>query len=109
MNDFPVGSLVRFRRLTYEVKGFDGESLELETLDPETDPDLRRLFFPPEMFEMVRPPFPETNTVWIDSQDRYWVVREVDRFRNVVWIAGQTAQSLGLSLEQFGSGYRQVI
>lgn len=105
MNKIRVNSVVRFRPTRYRVVGYDGEDLHLVPEDGVGE----TLYFHHELFEEVKPPFPEYNTVWRDAKDRFWVVQSVDREKNLVWIVGPTHQPLGLSVEQFDAMYTRVL
>lgn len=103
---FPIGSIVQFKRTRYRVDGFDGEHHDLTPEDGNTE---GRLYFSPDFFELVQPPFPETQSVWEDSDGYRYFVKRVDKDENVVWLLRFSGQENGWTVQQLHQFFTKLM
>lgn len=103
---FPTGSVVQFKRTRYVVDGFDGEH---HNLTPEDGDVEGRLYFSPDFFELVQPPFPSLHEVWEDRNGVRYYVRSVNEDDNNVRISRFDGPDIIITVQQLHAGYTKLL
>lgn len=103
---FPTGSIVQFKRTRYRVDGFDGEH---HNLTPENGDVEGRLYFSPDFFELVQPPFPSLHEVWEDRNGVRYYVRSVNEDDNNVRISRFDGPDIIITVQQLHAGYTKLL
>lgn len=101
---FPKGTIVRFKPTRYRVLDFDGESHDLEAIDP--DAPEHNLLSQPDFFEAVSYPEVEEGSVYEDSVGNWFLVGEE---RGKVRVVDSYGIVTHLTHEQFHSRYTRVL
>jgi len=103
---FPTGSIVQFKRTRYVVDGFDGEHHDLT---PENGDVEGRLYFSPDFFELVQPPFPSLHEVWEDRNGVRYYVKSVNEDDNGVRISRFDGPDIIITVQQLHAGYTKLL
>lgn len=102
---FETGSIVQFKRDRYRVEDWDGEQHKLTNLDGSEN-----LLYPPDMFELVQPPMPQSQSVWEhkDTGKRV-LISNSDTETNTVWVTYSDTSNFELSLEFLYEEYIKLL